>query len=60
MAALCLGHLARIHGALDLDVALPLLYELAQEPALLGRINDPWDDIETFTPQTRPIQRFSR
>lgn len=59
IAALCLGHLARIHRTLTLDVALPLLDELAQESALNGRINDVWDDIELFIPHTRPIQRRS-
>ncbi len=57
IAALCLGHLARIHRTLTLDVALPLLDELAQESALNGRINDVWDDIELFIPHSRPLRR---
>jgi hypothetical protein len=50
-AALCLGHVARIHGELDLARVLPALRRLAEDPAVAGRVNDAIDDIETFIPR---------
>jgi hypothetical protein len=47
-AILCLGHLARIHGALDLEKVVPLLIELSKNPLLAGRVDDAMDDIEIF------------
>jgi hypothetical protein len=43
-----LGHLARIHGVLDLDEVIPLLTELAADPAMGGRAEDALDDIRMF------------
>jgi len=47
-AILCLGHLARIHKALDLEKVVPLLIELRKDPLLSGRVDDAMDDIEIF------------
>ena len=47
-AILCLGHLARIHRALDLEKVVPLLIELRKNPLLSGRVDDAMDDIEIF------------
>src|SRR5262249_1740885 len=47
-AILCLGHLARIHKALDLEKVAPLLIELRKVPLLSGRADDAMDDIEIF------------
>jgi hypothetical protein len=47
-AILCLGHLARIHKALDLEKVVPLLIELSKNPLLSSRVDDVMDDIEIF------------
>lgn len=47
-AAICLGHLARIHGTLDLVVAIPLLKTLQEHPATVGQADDALNDIDTF------------
>jgi hypothetical protein len=47
-AILCLGHLARIHRALDLEKVVPLLIDLRKNPLLPGRVDDAMDDIEIF------------
>ncbi len=47
-AAICLGHLSRIHRTLDLDIVLPVLHELAREPGTGGQASDALDDIETY------------
>jgi hypothetical protein len=44
----CLGHVARIHGALDLDIVMPRLQELQGEPTISGFIEDAIDDIHIF------------
>src|SRR5688572_19938614 len=54
-AVTCLGHLARIHGVLDLDTVMPLLEELVADPAIGGRAEDALGDIQMFirpTPQS--------
>jgi hypothetical protein len=45
LAATCLGHLARIHGELDLARVNPVLLALAQDPEVGGRAEDALDDI---------------
>jgi hypothetical protein len=47
-AILCLGRLARIHQALDLERVVPILIELRKNPLLSGRVDDAMDDIEIF------------
>jgi hypothetical protein len=48
LALTCLGHVARIHGHLDMERVLPVLTELRAHPALAGRVEDVLDDIEMF------------
>ncbi len=49
-AALCLGHLARIHGRLDTTRAIPAIAAFAfGNPSLAGRAHDALDDIRMFT-----------
>ena len=50
-AALCLGHLARIHRVLDLDTVLPVLRALLDDPTgsfVAGIAEDALDDIGVF------------
>jgi HEAT repeat protein len=47
-AATALGHLARIHGKLDMDRVVPALQRLLANPRTAGRASDALDDIETF------------
>lgn len=49
LAATCLGHVARIHGQLEKEKVLPLLYSRLSDPQIAGRIEDALDDIEMFT-----------
>lgn len=46
LAATCLGHLARIHGKLDLDTVKPALLRLTKDPQVGGRAEDALDDIK--------------
>jgi len=46
-----LGHVARIHGLLNLDVVIPLLERLVSDPAIGGRAEDALDDIRRFASQ---------
>jgi hypothetical protein len=48
MAAICLGHLARIHGTLDLDVVEPALERVLRDPNTTGDVQDALDDIRVF------------
>ncbi|HET8627249.1 MAG TPA: hypothetical protein VFL91_07510 [Thermomicrobiales bacterium] len=48
VAATCLGHLARIHRALEADVVLPVLRGLAKDPAVCGYAEDALDDVRQF------------
>lgn len=48
LAATCLGHVARIHRALDRDRVVATLRGLLQNPVLNGRAQDALDDIEIF------------
>lgn len=47
-AITCLGHLARLHGQLDVHLVLPLLQELNNDPSLEGTVQDTLDDIRIF------------
>jgi hypothetical protein len=52
IAAVCLGHLARIHRTLDLEICLPVLMTLADEdPAVRESAEDALDDIARFVPR---------
>lgn len=48
LAATCFGHLARIHGTLDLKRVLPALKRLLADPVVSGRAQDALDDIEMY------------
>ena len=52
LAVTCLGHLARLHGVLDLDKVLPLLREVERDPVAGGRVEDALDDIHMFATKT--------
>jgi hypothetical protein len=47
-AIICLGHVARIHHQLDVDLVLPILTRLQENPKLEGRVQDALDDIDTY------------
>lgn len=48
LAVTCLGHLARIHGVLDMEKVLPTLSRLLDEPKISGRVADALDDINMY------------
>lgn len=48
LAATCLGHLARIHRQLDLEVAAPALAEAFEDVEIQGRVEDALSDIKMF------------
>ena len=48
IAVTCLGHVARIHGTLDLAKVLPLLEELSRDPEVVTE--DSLSDIRIFIP----------
>lgn len=48
LAVTCLGHLARIHGVLDLEKVLPTLRKLRAHPKISGRVADALDDIKMY------------
>jgi hypothetical protein len=47
LAATCLEHLARIHRIIDLDIVVPLLESLRDDPEM-GTAEDALDDIRVF------------
>ncbi len=49
--AISFGHLARLHGKIDGQVALPALRDIARDEALAGVVSDALDDIASFTNQ---------
>ena len=53
VAATCTGHVARIHGDLDLARMLPLLRRLLTEEETLGRAEDALSDIDVFVLRPR-------
>ena len=48
LAVTCFGHLARIHGVLDVQRVLPILRRLKDDPKIAGRVDDALDDIKTY------------
>jgi hypothetical protein len=48
LAVICLGHLARIHGALDTKKVVPILENLRDDPDIAGKVDDVLDDIQIF------------
>ena len=47
-AIISLGHLARIHRILNLDLVLPALSFLLDDEMLSGKVSDALDDIRMF------------
>jgi hypothetical protein len=47
-AAICLGHIARIHKTLDLDLVLPKLVALKQDAAISRWVEEALEDIHFF------------
>ena len=55
-AAVCFGHLARIHRQLDWSVVVPLLQQLVPDDAYAGgNARTALADIRHFMPQTRRL-----
>lgn len=48
LAITCLGHVARIHGKLDLEIVEPILERLHDDPSLMGLVEDTFDDIRIY------------
>lgn len=48
IAIVCLGHIARIHQKLDLELVLPALKKQRDDPEFAGRVEDTLDDIQVF------------
>lgn len=48
LAVTCLGHIARIHGELDIEQASSTLKSLLDDPEVAPRVLDALDDIRTF------------
>jgi len=48
MAVTCFGHLARIHGNLEMERVLPILQKLRKDPKLAGKVDDALDDINMY------------
>jgi hypothetical protein len=47
-ATMCLGHLARIHGQLDIEIVMPRLRELLSDPSIAPSAEDALEDIKLF------------
>lgn len=54
VAAICLGHVARIHGKLDLDKVVSALRSKKEDPEVWGSALDALDDIEMFVVRKVP------
>ena len=48
IAAICLSHIARIHGELDLDRVLPVLRNLLDDPEVRGTAEDVIKDVQWY------------
>jgi hypothetical protein len=48
LSATCLGHLARIHKQLDLELVLPRLATLKNDPEIGPSVQDALDDIKFY------------
>ena len=47
-AATCLGHVARIHRKLDVEIVVPKLMSLKADAAIAPNVEDALDDIRWF------------
>jgi hypothetical protein len=52
VAALCVGHVARLHRSVDRAVVGPALERLLRDPETAGRAEDALDDIEAYVDRT--------
>ena len=50
VAVTCLGHLARIHRTLDLNVVVPRLSALRADGSIRGWVEDALEDIRIYIP----------
>lgn len=48
IAITCLGHIARIHRVIDLNIVVPLLKSLVRDSYFGGRASDALDDIAIY------------
>lgn len=48
LAATCLGHIARIHRAMEKERVLAALHRYLDDPRIGGRVQDALDDIEMY------------
>jgi hypothetical protein len=48
LAATCFGHLARIHRVLDLQLVIPVLRKMLDDPIVSGRAQDALDDVKMY------------
>ena len=48
VSALCLGHVARLHGTIDTSKVVPALKRLLEDSETEEKARDALDDIETF------------
>jgi hypothetical protein len=47
-AITCISHLARLHRAISLDLVLPKLSALRDDPLTAGHVSDALDDIQLY------------
>jgi hypothetical protein len=48
LAVTCIGHVARMHGKLDLKKVMPILTSALNDARIKGRVEDAIDDINQF------------
>ena len=48
IAALAVGHLARVHGQIDLEEVMPVLQDLLEDSEAAGNAANALDDISMF------------
>lgn len=55
LAVTCLGHVARLHQAIDQQVVVPLLKRLATDSALGAVARDALDDVDVFVRKGKDV-----
>jgi hypothetical protein len=53
LVATCIGHVGRIDREIDIDCARRLLDRLAGDAEVARKVEDAWDDVETYTANRR-------
>lgn len=51
LAVTCLGHIARIHGKIDVERVVTGLRRVGSDPQMRGRIDDALDDMGSLMPR---------